>query len=339
MRPIFSCIKIVLAVLQVFAMSFGYTQSEPDKELLVDQDEPVVIRLNEYTGEIQWQRSFDLGLWTDIPGATEDTLLVLADQPSYYRALVTAGDCDPFYSHTIAVMIKAFTYNFYRPCPDVKTVADIDGNIYTTVLIGDQCWLAENLKVSRYSNGDQIPTHFSDTDWGQLSMGAYAVYPHTAIEGIDGDAEMISAYGKLYNWFAASDPRGVCPAGWHVPSNEDMVELRTAIGGNQMGRMLKSCLQVYSPFESRCDTDDHPRWNFSCSGHGTDDYGFSAYPGGVRWATWTFQRLGSFGHWWTYSTHPTNELTAAGMNLGTGVNLGSSFYDKRHGFSIRCLKD
>ena len=90
------------------------------------------------------------------------------------------------------------------------TVTDIDGNVYQTVPIGDQLWMAENLKVTHYNNGDEIPTGYSNSAWSNLSTGAYAVY--------DDNESNADTYGYLYNWYAVDDWwHGVCPDGWHVP--------------------------------------------------------------------------------------------------------------------------
>ena len=95
------------------------------------------------------------------------------------------------------------------------TVTDIDGNVYETVVIGDQLWMAENLKVTHYRNGDEIPTGLSsdnEGEWATTDEGAYAIY--------DDNPYYIDLYGLLYNPYVVLDERKVCPAGWHVPSDD-----------------------------------------------------------------------------------------------------------------------
>lgn len=95
----------------------------------------------------------------------------------------------------------------------VSTVTDIDGNVYHTVSIGSQVWMAENLKVVRYRNGDAIPYVFNDVLWTGLSTGAYSNY--------NNDVSMANVYGRLYNFYTVTDPRKISPAGWHVPTEND----------------------------------------------------------------------------------------------------------------------
>ncbi len=98
-----------------------------------------------------------------------------------------------------------------KPDSNTVTVTDIDGNEYKTVIIGDQEWMSENLRVTRYNNQDDIPTGLNNTDWGNTTEGAYAIYDHDHwnAEGINSSEEMVEAYGKLYNWYAVNDSRGL----------------------------------------------------------------------------------------------------------------------------------
>ncbi len=113
------------------------------------------------------------------------------------------------------------------PPPDgtTGTITDIDGNTYNTTFIGGNEWMAENLRVTKYNNDDAIPTGLSNAYWFNTTQGAYAIYPHGSINGLDSDAEVVAAYGKLYNWHAVDDERGLCPAGWSVPGDDDWTQL------------------------------------------------------------------------------------------------------------------
>jgi len=166
------------------------------------------------------------------------------------------------------------------------TVTDIDGNVYQTVIIGDQEWMAENLRVTKYNNGDAIPTGFSNEDWDNTTNGAYAIYPHGSIDELDSDAEVVSVHGKLYNWYAAKDSRGLCPTGWHLSSDDDFTQLVDYVvaqgfpnewnNPNGAGNALKSCRQDGSPLGGECDTSEHPRWSSHSTHYGFDEFGFSA---------------------------------------------------------------
>ena len=145
----------------------------------------------------------------------------------------------------------------------------------------------------------------SNTGWTETSIGAYAVYPHASIEGLNSDAEVLEAYGALYNWYAV-ETGNLCPTGWRVPSNGDWSQLANYLinnyehitSNNEVARVLKSCRQVDSPLGGECDTSGHPRWtSYSSDYYGTDEFMFSALPGGVR----PFQGVGSIGYWWSSS--------------------------------------
>ncbi len=234
--------------------------------------------------------------------------------------------------------------------PDGDTpgkVYDIDGNEYKTVRIGDQIWMAENLRVSKYNNGDAIPTGLSDGEWENTTDGAYAIYPHGDVDGIESSEEMVEAYGRLYNWYAVDDPRGLCPEGWRVPTDDEWGELINYVVAqgypnsnvsNGAGNALKSCRQVDSPLGGDCDTEEHPRWESKTIHHGFDEFGFSALPGGGRWLDGSFSLLGARGFWGSSS-----EASSAGSWARYITHLNGTVdrlnVTKSGGFSLRCVRD
>lgn len=226
------------------------------------------------------------------------------------------------------------------------TVTDIDGNVYLTVIIGNQEWMAENLRVTRYNNGDDIHTGLDNTEWSNTTEGAYAIYPHVSIDGLDLDEEVVSAYGKLYNWYALDDSRGLCPEGWHVPSDSAWTHLVNYVmhrsasinndEENEAGNRLKSCRQVDSPLDG-CNTTEHPRWNAHSTHYGFDQFGFSALPGGARSSSGGFN-IGSIGYWWTSTVHSGTDIWYRVMYSSHGV-VGRFSFHMRHGNSVRCMRD
>jgi uncharacterized protein (TIGR02145 family) len=218
------------------------------------------------------------------------------------------------------------------PCPGSPTVTDIDGNVYNTVLIGDQCWMRENLKTTRYNNGASIPYVYSTNSWSSLTTGAY-VWNQTSFTWKD-------KYGALYNWFAVVDANGLCPTGWHVPTKNEWDILTNYIGGNisVRGTKLKSCRQVDSPLGGDCIAPLHPRWDFSANQNGLDDYGFSGLPGGYRNQFGNFTAPGQRGYWWTSSENPPSGVWAVVLKNNTG-NVEEESSNKKSGYSIRCLMD
>ncbi len=254
-------------------------------------------------------------------------------------------------------LVIAIGLLFFFGCSDDKVspdgdtpgkVVDVDDNVYQTVIIGNQEWMAENLRVTRYNNGDAIPTGLSDEDWEDTTAGAYAIYPHADVDGINSDADMVEAYGKLYNWFAVDDSRGLCPEGWHVPNVADWTQLvnyvvaqgypNSSHNPNGAGNALKSCRQVDSPLGGDCDTSEHPRWDSFGTHYGFDEFGFSALPGGARWFNGGFFGIGYRGYWWS-STEPSSTSAWYRGVLSSAGDVYRNASHKDFGFSLRCVRD
>lgn len=158
-----------------------------------------------------------------------------------------------------------------------NVIEDVDGNIYTVISIGDQHWMAENLRVKNYRDGSPIDSNLNDLEWSSANHGAFAIYPYESVEGINSEQEMSENYGILYNWFALTDERGLCPDGWRAPDNHDWQTL-VQIMGDDPASKLKS---------DRTEPAPHPRWRKGSetdSGHVTytNESGFSALPTGIR---------------------------------------------------------
>jgi uncharacterized protein (TIGR02145 family) len=229
--------------------------------------------------------------------------------------------------------IYTFQFDGWTPCSGPGTVTDIDGNIYNTVQIGDQCWMKENLKTTTYQNSAIIPHVTDDNAWSNLSTGAYVWY--------ENDISWKDKYGALYNWFATVDPNCLCPAGWHMPTNDEWTELTDYIGGTDPpphGNKLKSCRQVNSPLGGVCNTREQPRWNENSTQYGTDDYGFSGLPGGYCDANGLFGSHGYYGNWWSSTEGLSNSALSLTLTYDFDYIDVYSVY-KRGGFSVRCLRD
>lgn len=220
------------------------------------------------------------------------------------------------------------------PCPGMPTVTDIEGNIYNTVQINDQCWMKENLKTTTYNSGTAIPNVTNAIEWSNLDSGAYVWYDH--------DSTWKDQYGALYNWLATDDPGGLCPTGWHIPTDEEWTALTDYIGGTGIpnANKLKSCSQVNSPLGGNCTTDEHPRWDADNANgnYGTDDYGFSALPGGNRSSSGTFDDIGTRGLWWSSTEFGIYNAKHRRLRNGYGgIDIGN--HDMHFGLSVRCLKN
>jgi uncharacterized protein (TIGR02145 family) len=185
---------------------------------------------------------------------------------------------------------------------------------YKTVTIGDQEWMAENLNVERYRNGDLIKEVKEDNQWYITNEGAWCYYNNDVSNG--------AVYGKLYNWYAVNDGRGLCPVGWHVPSDEDWTTLEDYFEGAEWaGGNLKATHHWFSP-----------------NADATDESGFGALPGGYRNGWGVNGDLGKDGFWWTADALNSADAWDRTLSYKDG-EVGRSANRKTLGFSVRCIRD
>ena len=189
------------------------------------------------------------------------------------------------------------------------------GYDYATVQIGEQCWFAENLRTTVYADGSAIPEVTDDTAWFGLSTGALCSY--------NNNANALATFGSLYNWHAVDDTRGLCPSGWHVPTDGEWTNLENYITSQGFNGTEGTALKSSSVWLS--------------GSNGTDDYGFSAIPGGYRDANGDYGNVLGNGYWWSSSSSGGNAWYRRLNNVNPIVNR---FYSSpRRGFSVRCLRD
>ncbi|MFH0974584.1 MAG: fibrobacter succinogenes major paralogous domain-containing protein [Spirochaetota bacterium] len=205
---------------------------------------------------------------------------------------------------------------------------DVEGNKYGTCMIGNQLWMAENLRTISFRDGYWMLTGpFDSVEWASAGA-ATCVYPYDAI-GLDSAAAVIEAYGRLYNWYSVNDSRGLCPEGWRVPTEEDWLELIDYLGGEEVaGGKLKSYRTA--------PISNHPRWESPNTGV-TGDYRFNALPGGYRTGlTGFFDEVGYYASFWSSTEF---ETTFAGtMSLDYSSTFADYGYShKRAGYSVRCI--
>lgn len=210
-----------------------------------------------------------------------------------------------------------------------------DGYTYDLVAIGDQCWFAENLRTEHYANGDAIPANLTDSEWFDayyFPLDAVAVYgedggcEHYSPDGYACDpAWSLNEYGRLYNWYAVDDERGLCPSGWHVPTDSEWIVMTDFLGGSSVaGDAMKT---TYGWLEG---------------GNGTNSSGFSGLPGGARNDDGYFYGAGAIGYWWSSSPSGTIGWTTGAW--GRYLHYNNSSVNRDHfipglGYSVRCLKD
>lgn len=186
-----------------------------------------------------------------------------------------------------------------------------DGHTYSAVQIGDQCWFAENLRSTIYADGTAIPEVTDNGAWTDLSTGARCDYN-------------VTTYGWLYNWYAVDDPRGLCPSGWHVPTDGDWTQLEDHITSQGFAGMEGAALKSTTGWNS--------------NGNGTDDFGFSALPGGQRTSNYgSFYYSGSIGFWWSSSSSSGGAWSR--YLYGDNSDVLRGLLNLGFGFSVRCLRD
>jgi uncharacterized protein (TIGR02145 family) len=210
---------------------------------------------------------------------------------------------------------------FGYPGLQAQTVNDIDGNVYKTVKIGTQVWMAENLRVTHYRNGDSIPEKRTDKEWKYAVWSGNEPKPAWCYYNNDPANDII--YGKLYNWFVVNDPRGLAPEGWHLPSDEEWTSLTGNLGGGA-GVLMKST----SGWQE----------NKGKKGNGTNTCGFTALPGGYRYIYGSYSSLGDVGLWW--SSTECSATYAYSRHMGYNYSaVKRPIHNKQYGFSVRCLRD
>lgn len=185
-----------------------------------------------------------------------------------------------------------------------------------TIQIGLQKWMSKSLDVAFYRNGDPIPQVTDPTEWAALTTGAWCYYNNDSTTG--------TTYGKLYNWYAVNDPRGLAPQGWHIPSDAEWAELSATLGGDAVsGGKLKEA--------------GTPHWT-SPNTAGNNNSGFAGLPGGVCSNSGTFYGVGLICYWWCSTEVSTSMAWGRALSNGNGIVFrGTS--DKKNGFSVRCLRD
>ena len=214
---------------------------------------------------------------------------------------------------------------------------EYQGYEYATVQIGEQCWFAENLRSENYENGDAIPSNLSDSEWQNTTSGAVAVYGEDAgcnnyspeVDACDA-AQSLSEYGRLYNRYAVYDARGLCPSGWHVPTDGEWVTMELALG------MSESQASATGWRGTNQGTQMKTTYGWDNGGNGTNSSGFSGLPGGFRNYLGFFYNAGLAGYWW--SSSPFSSAWFRNMNANyEGVYRSLTAIED--GLAVRCIKD
>jgi len=204
------------------------------------------------------------------------------------------------------------------PSSESTSTEKVEGSNKSTqsgdeVTIGNQVWTSKNLDVATYRNGDAIPQVQDEKAWGHLTTGAWCYYNNDPGNG--------SKYGKLYNWYAVNDLRGLAPKGYHIPTDAEWTQLSDYLGGEE---------EAGTKMKTTSGLDNH--------GNGTNSSSFSGLPGGSRGSDGAFYSIGHGGYWWSSAEDSTNGAWLRYLYCYNGVVTRSN-YNKKNGFSVRCLRD
>jgi uncharacterized protein (TIGR02145 family) len=227
----------------------------------------------------------------------------------YFRAYAT--------SQIGTIYGEEFSFSTLFP-NGVGLVTDVDGNVYTEVKIGDQIWMGENLKVTRYKNGDKITfiSNVSPTPWGvQNTTGSYCVHSNNPLN--------TAIYGNMYNWAAVTDPRGLAPEGWRVPTSDDWQKLINFLGPDAINKLTSTgTLEMGSGL-----------WRFP--NNGNNQSGMNFHPSGYIFDQ--FADLGTSAFIWTSTGNAANKSAIAMVIAGGGGGL--SGWSTQYGLVVRCIKN
>lgn len=198
--------------------------------------------------------------------------------------------------------------------------AEPSSTYYPGISICCQTWMAKNLDVATYRNGDAVPKVTNAAEWAALTTGAYCYYNNDS-------ATYAAVYGKMYNWYAVNDPRGLAPEGWHIPSDFEWTTLGDCLGGNGVaGGHLKEPGTIH--------------WSSPNTG-ATNITNFTAVPGGYRDdENGSFNGLGAYVTFWSSLEYTPVPAGAWARTLSSGIDdLGVIALDKNYGYYVRCVKD
>jgi uncharacterized protein (TIGR02145 family) len=217
----------------------------------------------------------------------------------------------------VSLTVESELKTFGIPGPPIN---DVDGNLYKTVYIGNQQWMAENLKVTKYTDGKKIPNITDGSLWSNLKSGAWSYFKYDSTHNVK--------YGKLYNWYSVSPTmngnKNICPDGWHVPSDNDWTKLADYLGGaNIAGNKMKETGM------SSWKIQNNDATNISL---------FTALPGGYNSGEIYSEGPGYGGAWWTSTENSSENAWKRGLNYSRG-DLSRESSNKSDGLSVRCLKD
>lgn len=259
-------------------------------------------------------------------GNFASNVTTLAQNTTYYVKAYATNSAGTVYGNQVEFKTNAVPI----------TVTDADGNVYKTIKIGNQLWMAENLKTTKYCNGDAIPNVTNPSQWDNLTTGAY-VFP-------DNNSSLNNIYGKLYNGYVATDSRNACPCGWRVPTADDWLILGEAIGGSWVWsngeKYYGSATDVGGKMKSSGNIADSTGLWIKSNYPGNNSSGFNGLPVGYSGFN-SFYSRGEEGYWWCSTIEPKwNYLQYVSVaNFSQSLYMSKTPITNNSTSSIRCVKN
>ena len=257
---------------------------------------------------------------------------------TYACSMTGLSEATTYYVRSYATNSIGTTYGneliFTTKILSESQMMDIDGNIYNTITIGNQTWMIENLRTTKYRNGNTISTSSpaSKNINGENSPKYQWAY--------EANENNVSTYGRLYTWYAATDSRNIAPTGWRVPTDVDWAIFENYLiangynyDGSTSGNKIAKSISAKSLWKTNSNTGSI---GFDLSKNNSS--GFSSVPGGYRFGGGTFGGVGSFGSWWTVTEESNGNAWSRSLN-SEYINLNKASSSKTYGFAVRCIKN
>ena len=236
---------------------------------------------------------------------------------SCYKCKRCKGTLDSTNATTKAYIDSILIVSGILPNNYAGTVTDIEGNVYKTVKIGTQIWMAENLRTSKFNDNTLIPLVINETQWGALTTPAFCLYGNEKLQSYQS-----VTYGFLYNWYAVNTDK-LCPTAWHVPTDREWTILTTYLGGESVagGKLKETGTSHWSPPNAVA----------------TNESGFTALAGGIRAGT-DYWSIGYWAHLWSSTENSIGDIWYRVLTWDSGAVYRYS-KDEIAGNSVRCMKD